>query len=395
MKPGTPGFVGGRLREARLARGQSRTRLGLAVGLSPQAIGGYERGALSPKPANMHALAVALGFPVAFFLLPSRRSDGGPSFVCSTVRMSQPERQAAELQLDWLGHISQSLERFVELPAARFLPRRDGGAGGLSLAEIEASAGALREAWLLGDAPVHNVVAVAEAHGICVARVEAAHSRSLSRARAGTRPLLYIAGSRASGLPLRVDAAHQLGHLILHSRIDRSKLADPVLKRRLESEARQFGAAFLLPAESFGAGLGTITIDALRAQKPKWKVPISTMLTRAAALELVGAADFRRLWRLLVRRGWRRLEPEDGVAESERPRLLAHAFELVAESGLALPQQVLDELGYPAEDVERLAGLPAGYFAAEAPNVRLLPRFRTDTVRAGGGGKVVPFRQRH
>jgi predicted transcriptional regulator len=55
MKPGTPGFVGARLKEAREARFLSAIALADLVGVSRQAISLYENGAKTPGPEVMQS----------------------------------------------------------------------------------------------------------------------------------------------------------------------------------------------------------------------------------------------------------------------------------------------------------------------------------------------------
>ena len=57
MRSGTPRFVGGRLRQAREARGVSASALAALLGVSRQAVSQYERGPETPSPAVMHRIA--------------------------------------------------------------------------------------------------------------------------------------------------------------------------------------------------------------------------------------------------------------------------------------------------------------------------------------------------
>jgi hypothetical protein len=50
--------------------------------------------------------------------------------------------------------------------------------------------------------------------------------------------------------------------------------------------------------------------------------------------------------------------------EPEPPQLLARGIRLVLGEGRKTPHSLLIELGLSASDVESLAGLPAGHFAA-------------------------------
>src|SRR3954447_19639194 len=60
-------FEPGRLGQARMARGMKMVELADQVGVTPAAIGQYEAGHIKPSSEVLGRLAVALGFPVAFF----------------------------------------------------------------------------------------------------------------------------------------------------------------------------------------------------------------------------------------------------------------------------------------------------------------------------------------
>ena len=68
MRPGTPGFIGQRLREAREARAKTAADLAKLVGVTRAAISQYEGGHQTPSPAVMEKLSKELGVPSQFFL---------------------------------------------------------------------------------------------------------------------------------------------------------------------------------------------------------------------------------------------------------------------------------------------------------------------------------------
>jgi transcriptional regulator with XRE-family HTH domain len=72
-----------RLRLARLMRGMRKNHLASACGVSPSAITQYELGRARPRPAMVAQLALALGFPPAYFASDGRplpRIDTAPAF---------------------------------------------------------------------------------------------------------------------------------------------------------------------------------------------------------------------------------------------------------------------------------------------------------------------------
>jgi transcriptional regulator with XRE-family HTH domain len=87
MRPGTPGFVGGRLREGREARGLTATSLADLLGVSKQAVSRYESGELTPAPEVMRKIGGALNLSIHFFLRPESPPDPSVTFFRS---MSSP-----------------------------------------------------------------------------------------------------------------------------------------------------------------------------------------------------------------------------------------------------------------------------------------------------------------
>lgn len=396
MKLGTPGFVGARLKEAREARALTIGTLADLVGLSRQAISGYEHGELTPQPDNLYRMASVLDMPVAFFSLPARTEDDAPTFYRSLAGASKTSRLAAERRLGWVADIAGRLADFVSFPAVNFPVLAERGRSPFDSETIEQAASDLRATWALGDGPIHDTVALIETKGGFVTRSEAeataidAFSKWLPNL---SRPCVFLGSDKGSPGRSRFDAAHEMGHMVIHRNVPKAQVSVPAELSVLESEANTFASAFLLPAETFAEDLFVATVDGMLALKPKWKVSVAAMLHRASDLGIVDANHARRQWMSLSRRGWRRAEPGDGTIPTEKPTALARAFELVIEAGLSSPAQMIEELPFNARDVLRFASLPEDFLATEVP-VQLLDRGRTRQASIGSdSGSVVPFRR--
>jgi Zn-dependent peptidase ImmA (M78 family) len=184
----------------------------------------------------------------------------------------------------------------------------------------------------------------------------------------------------------RFDAAHELGHLILHNRLDRNLLSKPEQFKKIEAQAHRFAAAFLLPVGPFSKDLYGLGLDSLRAIKPKWKVSIGMMIKRARHAELISDDAERRMWISYNRRKWRTNEPYDDNLEVEEPRVLRRAFELLLDKGEQTPDDVVARLALSPTDVETLSGLPRG-FLSEHSRVALVNDRQAE-------GRVIQFGRR-
>jgi transcriptional regulator with XRE-family HTH domain len=70
MRPGSPGFVGQRLREAREARELTAVALADLIGVTRQAVSQYENGLQTPAPEVMRRITEVVRLPYHFFLAP-------------------------------------------------------------------------------------------------------------------------------------------------------------------------------------------------------------------------------------------------------------------------------------------------------------------------------------
>jgi Zn-dependent peptidase ImmA (M78 family)/transcriptional regulator with XRE-family HTH domain len=393
MKPGTPGFIGARLREAREARQMSIVTLAELAGLSRQMISGYEHGDTTPQPESLYRLAAVLDMPASFFSLPARESDDSPTFFRSLQGATKSSRLAAEHRLSWVADIATELSAYVSFPAVAFPTVVLRGSTPLDARTIEQAATTLRIAWMLGDGPIANVVSLIEGKGGIVTRSEAeseaidAFSKWLPSI---DRPCIFLGIEKGSRARSRFDAAHEIGHMVMHRHVRRTQVATPAELTVLEAEAHSFASAFLLPAESFADDLYFPTVDGMLALKPKWKVSVAAMLKRATDLGIFDEGHARRMWMSLSRRGWRKGEPGDETIGAENPTALPRAFELVVQAGIRSATEMVEMMPFGVRDVVRHASLPDAFLDLNAP-VRLIDR--TPPREAVASGQVLPFRR--
>jgi Zn-dependent peptidase ImmA (M78 family)/DNA-binding XRE family transcriptional regulator len=390
MTSATPGFVGSRLTEAREARQLTMTALADLVHVSRQIVSEYEKGTKNPSSDVLMRLASTLAMPMQFFMrqpLPENKEH--PVFFRSMAAATLQARQRAARRSRWLRDVVQWLRQFIIFPCASF-PSFEPPADPRSLREEEIEQAALeaRRHWSLGDEPIPNIVGLLEAAGGFVARQELDADKldSLSEWPADSPQPYFILGTdKASAVRSRMDAAHELGHMILHRNVPASLHNTQPVFNLIEHQAFSFAGAFLLPesafAEEFGAHLGNIT--AFIPLKSRWLVSIQGMLMRASALRLVSPERQQNLWRSLSRQGWRLREPLDDTLEPELPRLLRRSFDLVLSKGIVDRQTLEVQLCLRAADIESVCGLPAGYLESasqptkvqtQAPDPESAPR---------------------
>ncbi len=365
MKTGTHGFIADRLKQARKARSLSGISLAKMVGISRQALSQYETNKSTPSPEVLARMAKALNLPPIYFTRTLDLLPQGTIFYRSMSSATKTARKRAESRFSWMRSISLYVAQFVTLPRAEFpdlcLPNDP-----LLLSDrlIDDAASSLREYWGLRMNPISNMVLLLENKGAVVARDQlgAQTLDSLSEfVHEEERPYVLIGTDKGTSARWRFDAAHELGHAVMHASANPKSVSKPELHKLMEDQAHRFAASFLLPLESFGDELFSVSLDAFLALKPRWKTSIAMMIRRARDAGFLSPDAERGMWVNYARRGWRRGEPYDDTIEIEEPRLLRRSFELLLDHGLQSTADILSSLALSDTDVESLSGLPRGF----------------------------------
>ncbi len=378
MRPGTPGFVGARLREAREARELTATALADLLGVSRQAVSQYENDVQSPAPAVMRRITEILRLPYHFFFAPPTPDETDLIFYRSLASATKAARLRAERRYAWLRSIVHYLRQFVQFPKVHFpdfeFPRDPRH---ITDKRIEEAAAETRTFWGLKDHSISNLTWLVENHGAIVSRHELCSDKLDAFSQwneAECSPYLVLGSDKGSAVRSRYDVAHELGHMILHRRVLRSNFYDKTLFRLIEDQANRFAGSFILPANTFSEEfLYTPTLDHFRALKPKWKASIQFMIMRCCDLEIITAEQKARLFANLSARGWRRNEPLDDVIDPEQPRFLRRSIELLIDRGVISSTEIPFRLGLSERDIEDLAGLELGYLRKSEMGSPVIP----------------------
>lgn len=116
---------------------------------------------------------------------------------------------------------------------------------------------------------------------------------------------------RKSGERGRFDAAHELGHLVMHAESDTPR------GREGETAANRFAAALLMPRSSIlAASLHHATIDGILKNKSRWKVSATALTDRLRELGLLTEWEYSNCIVTLSRLGYRIVNP--GASSEKR-----------------------------------------------------------------------------
>jgi Zn-dependent peptidase ImmA (M78 family)/transcriptional regulator with XRE-family HTH domain len=320
---------------ARQNVGLKKTELAERIGKSAASITQFENGDARPSAAVLASLALALDFPLAFFMADANQWDDDVystvAFFRSLRSTSLSDRQKAVANARIYYRLSRTLEQFVDLPEVNIpiVPQLDLNA---DREQIEAAAAAVRTAWKIPNGPIGNVVRLLEANGLLVLRSELESNKvdAFSKRFPG-RPVVVLGDDKADAARSRFDAAHELGHLILHADEDPGNA-------RLERQANQFASAFLMPASEIRTELSPrVDWQRLAQLKRFWGVSMAALLYRSRDLGVLSPTAYQRAVAKMSALGWRNAEPAP-LARSESPVLLATAMRVLEPDGYTLEQ---------------------------------------------------------
>lgn len=380
MRSGVAGFQPARLVQARMARGMTQIALARTIGRTSGTLSKWEAGEQQPEADTLDRLSQCLGLPASWFLKPVPDYGDGVCFFRSTVAATKAAQAIAQIRLKWLNEISVNLQHWLEWPEIS-LPTIDKiDHKNISEEDIEEAAALCRKTWKLGLGPISNMILVLENAGVICTREELGYTRMDGASqwfKTDGRPYVFLAADKANAVRSRFDAAHELGHLVLHRSV--SGLDFTKRNPEIERQAHRFASAFLLPAESFAAEVSRPSLDTFLALKPRWKVSIAAMIVRCADLGIIDPAYATRLWKNYSSRGWRRGEPLDDSLPIETTRILPRAIDLMLSSGGFDKPGVVLTLGLSQSDSESLCGLSAGYFSGgNNPKNAQIVRLKTE-----------------
>lgn len=329
----------------------TKSALAAALGVAERTVRRWVDGASPPTDEHLEEMASLLDLPVDFFNGPEleRLDPSQPTFRArrASRRLLNAATQSAALAfeiervlVDGLGFRLPALD-LPELPQAYVGRPADAAAW-------------VREQWNLGERPIKSVIALLEHYGIRVFSlppdlVDGKVSAFSIENERGTPFVLLNTRDAFSGERTRFDAAHELGHLIMHRHHDRCS------GEKIEKEADRFAAAFLIPADALrSAARGVFpTMESLTSLKLRWGVSVAALARRMFDLKLCSERQYRRICIDLGRYGRKR---EPNPIRGEQSRLLQKVVASLRSTGELSSLSALVTV-HPEELNEYLFGL--------------------------------------
>lgn len=366
-------LIPAKLRDARLAARLNQSELAAKISVSRQAVSSFEQGEKCPDHDTMMRIVDVLAQPLSYFVAEELQTFGASSVRFFRAFGTDTKRRnlACDVIGKWFAQTVKYFDGIVNLPAVELIsasPSADDGR--YSDEEIERAAEECRASWGLGLGPISNVVSLLEGKGIAVSRFEIPGEKVEAFSFwSGARPFVVLSSDKESCVRSRFDAAHELGHLVLHRWIGPEELEDPKTLKTIEREANRFASAFLLPRRSFPNEVYTPRLDAFVDLKRRWKVAVQAMVCRCKDLGIFDEFQVTNLYKQISFRKWRTKEPLDdpSVMPLEQPKLMSQVTRLVLQSGRKPIDELCVDLALSHALIEALCSLPPGTLKPTTP----------------------------
>lgn len=335
-------FCADRLKVARYRRKLTGKQLAALADLTDVTVSKVENGH-QPDDFTAQKLAKALNFPIQFFFMdrPEILEPQAVSFR-SLKKMKAAERNAS------LAAGSMGIALFDWINSRFDLPAPDLIDLSREQSRPDVAARLLRQHWGLGDRPVGNILRLFESKGI---RVLSLSENTLNVDAYSfwhaDNPYIFLNQMKTAERS-NFDAAHELGHLVLHFHAQAESLPDEDAER----QANNFASAFLMPDADLKSTLSNVysSSQIIRA-KVRWKVSAMALATRLHQLGMLSDWNYRSIIIDLGQRGYRKSEPL-GV-EREISTLLAKILSALWSKGIT-KNEIAEELNMPREEIESL-----------------------------------------
>ena len=315
-----------------LARKRSRVSaraLADQAGISAVTLSRILNGHQKPDDETVEKLAIALGFDRSFFELPDIDNiDVGAASFRSLTSMTAIERDGA-LSAGMLAYeLIDLAKRSFQLPDPDILDL------GNDRGDPENAARMVRKYWSIGERPIGHMIKLLESKGIRVFSLsENTKNVDAFSCWRNDEPYVFL-NTFKTPERTRFDAAHELGHLVLH------RHGGPE-GRQAEYEANRFASAFLMPEADVRSIIPMFTgVGQLIKAKQRWGVSLAALTYRAHKLQLITDWQYRsmtidcnqkyrtqelngiereysQIWQMLLREMWR-----DGVTKESIAREL-------------------------------------------------------------------------
>ena len=334
--------------------------------LTKQAVSYYEKGTRQPGIDSLVKLQHLFGVPRDFFFTDQPTTGTSEKILYRSLKSTtKKSRTYLQRKLDWFQIMAEFLQEQIVFPEVK-IPNDPIDPTSSDFARIDRIALKYRKSWGLGTGPIKNMVALLENLGVVVGRANFDKASKVDGFSLWNpldlRPYVLLNDFKLVGPRSRFDAAHELGHLILHQELAREECftVSPSYTN-IENQAHRFASSFLLPPEALQREMTYPSLATFIGLKNKWKVSVKMIMKKCRDLNLITADHYRNLSIHYSRKKWNSGEPLDDTIPVERPQFLRRSVELLLTEGVLSPEELRYTFPYPVADIEELLGLDNGF----------------------------------
>lgn len=271
-----------RLELARKRRRYTAKILAEKAGVAPVTLSRVVNGLQSPDDETVGKLISALCYPREFFFRDDIDPiDSSTASFRSLKAMTSRERDAALAAGELAYEMADWIRAKFNLPTADLLDLGHEH-------DPSSAARTIRQRWNIGERPIGNMVKLLETKGVRVfSLAENTKNVDAFSCWRNDEPYVFL-NTFKSAERSRFDAAHELGHLVLH------KHGGAKQGRSAEHEAHLFAASFLMPRDDVLATIPFVTsLDQIVRTKSRWGVSVAALAYRLHKLRLVTDWQYR------------------------------------------------------------------------------------------------------
>ncbi|SFE75464.1 Zn-dependent peptidase ImmA, M78 family [Paenibacillus algorifonticola] len=374
-------FIGKNLTNLRIMHGYSRKELSEKLGVTEQAVWQYENAYTSPKMQIVNELKRIFQVKSKYFYTEDMLEKNTTSDNIDLTNIAYRSKvlnvisktQAEAKHVEFLNVFVNYLTTKISYPTLKMIKLRDEVIEYLNHTEDNRSAQINHVALLarqrleLSKTNNDDLMFLIEKSGVFV--FEKAIGEEIDAYSLWTlddRPYIILGNMKRSAVRRNFDIAHELGHLLLHYRMEFTNLERKEHKL-IENEANMFAGALLLPEDEFTTDMQDVSHltnpDDYLDLKKKWKTSLQVLGYRAANLGIIQSKDHRNFYAAMHRKGYLEFEPLDNVIPIQKPMKIKTIIDFVSKKGVIDIGQMIEK-DWKAEIpfFHHLTGIDSSFF---------------------------------
>lgn len=352
-------FNGKKLKLAREFHCMTVSELSENLDISHQMVSSYEKGDKIPTEERIKRIVEVLKFPRTFFFTSifTEGNKTSPNFFRKGAAVPKKYQIQVEANTQIFSGLRQYIESKINLPKFIMPPHNlaQKEFRQIDFIDIQEMAQKTRESLGLKYGPISNITLLCEKLGIGVFFADLDSTKiDAHTVFVESTPYIILNKARTSSVRLRFNIAHELGHILLHSKYDESVPSSTSKHKRIEDEANYFAGSFLMPEEGISMDMAASNLNYLISLKQHWKVSIQAIIYRAEQIGLFSSSHVLHLRQQISRNKWRNFEPLDDEISIEKPKLMSLGIDYILNKSICAIEEIELETGLPINFIEEM-----------------------------------------